>query len=263
MAALSKAALRSERAIRVVSSTLRENRGVLDGGLTEFFQPYLGEGELMPVFSTVADLMARSLEDTNRTLVEADRSKLDEFALDSALRRRRDSVASNLHREIVALKGAVASGHGLEGLSVLGFARELVLEPIVVLRQTQRILVNLADPDKPLPAPVVPGTGIRPEEVTQSLEAKFEELRGILQQLDAERRETDTAQIVKNETVDKTRRVIVNLARATEAFFRLIDRDDLANRIPAVVRRALRRGRSGRAPEPTTSQTSESETGSP
>lgn len=263
MPALSKRPLRAEKAIRVVAATLRENRGVLNDGLTELFRPYLGEDEASPDFSRLPDLMARCLEDTHRTLLSADRTKLDELADDSGLRKRRDALARDLYRELVALKGAIRSGHGAEGVAILGFARRLGRDPVVVLRQMQRIVANLGNPERPLPAPKVAGTGVRPEEITRSLEPKVEALRDVLRRLDAELRETDTAQLGKNAALEQYRRVIRSLAGVAVAFFRLIGRDDLADRIPPVVRRSFRRGRRAQAPAPPTSPASEARTVAP
>jgi len=251
MAALSKEALRADKAIRHVSSTLRENRDVLGDGVTQLLRPYAGEGLSVPEFSGVVDLMVAFLESLGREVVRVDQGKLDENAVDSTLRTRRDASSEELYRELVVLKGAVRSAHGPDGVTILGFAQRLGRDPVVVERQTQRLLTNLGNPEKPLPAPLVAGTGIDPEAVRQSLEPKLAALSEVLRLLEGEQEETVTAQLAKNSILADYRRIIVNLARTAEALFRLIGRDDLADRIPKVVRRSIRRRNEEPTPEPT------------
>lgn len=254
MAALTKEALRAEKAIRHVSSTLHENRDVLGEGITQILQPYAADGTTVPQFEVVADLLVSFLQDLRRGVVQADLTRFGENVIDSELRSRRDQASAELYGEIVALKGTVRSAHGPEGVRNLGFAAELGRDPVQVLGQTELLLGNLG---KPLPPPKVAGTGIDPEAVKQSLEPKFEALRAVLDLLDLEQKETVTAQLVKNSTLADFRRIIANLARTTVGLFRLIGRDDIADRIPRAVRRGTRRGRDDQAPEPKTPPASE------
>ncbi|HEX9733487.1 MAG TPA: hypothetical protein VGG06_16065 [Thermoanaerobaculia bacterium] len=162
MTALSRQALRADKAIRDVTATLRENRDVLGDVVTQLLQPFAGEGVAVPGFSAVVDPMVNLLESLGRDVVRADQGKLDEIAVDTALRTRRDESSAKLYRELVALKGTVRSAHGPDGVTILGFARRLGRDPVVVERQTQRLLANLGNPERPLPAPQVAGDPANP-----------------------------------------------------------------------------------------------------
>ncbi|HEX9734073.1 MAG TPA: hypothetical protein VGG06_19045 [Thermoanaerobaculia bacterium] len=262
MTALSRQALRADKAIRDVTATLRENRDVLGDGVTQLLQPFAGEGQTVPGFSAVVDPMVNLLESLGRDVVLADQGKLDENAVDFVLRARRDAASAELYREIVALKGAVRSAHGPEGVKILGFAQELRPDPVLVERQAERLLANLGNPERPLPPARAAGTGIDSEAVRQSLTPKHAALQGVLRLLEGETKGTVTAQLTKNSTMADYRRMIVSLARTVEGLFRLIGRDDLADRIPTAVRRGIRRRRE-ETPPPAQTTPPASEGGAP
>lgn len=248
MKAITKTVLRAEKTIRVVVSTLREHRDVFAGGLDESFRAFLDAGGAMPDFAGMADLMVARLEATGRALFAADLARTNEKAIDSTLRSRRDKVALELYGEIVALKGTVRHVYGPLGVEVLGFARRLEEDAVTVLWQAERLLGRLADPELRLPPPRASSLAIDPAAVARSLTPKLEALRGLVDRLDAETSRTDTAQLTKNAAVETYKRDVVQITRAAVALFRLIGRDDIADRLAPLAGRSLRRGRQAALP---------------
>lgn len=253
MKALTKSVVRAEKTVRSVVSALREHRDAFAGGLDESFRPFLGAGGAMPDFAGMAELMAARLEATGRALYAADLARTDEKSVDSVWRYRRDEVALELYGEIVALKGTVKHVYGPLGVEVLGFARRLEEDAVTVLWQTERLLGNLADPELRLPPPRASSLAVDPAAVARALTPKLAALRGLIDRLDAETSRTDTAQLTKNAAVATYKRDIMQITRAAVALFRLIGRDDIADRLAPLAGRSLRRGRQAALPAATSS----------
>jgi hypothetical protein len=64
-----------------------------------------------------------------------------------------------------------------------------------------------------------------------------------LTELDRMLKEGDQALVNRQATLDSQRRTYVNVARSQEAYYRLAEEDDLADRIRPSLRRATRRAR--------------------
>jgi hypothetical protein len=142
---------RAKSFIAVLEASRRWSRSTARS-LADFLRPELAAGEEMPDLVLLQQLFARALARCWRLVTEADEAHV------AARGRRRESLAEldrrirALYREVADLRSVLAGVFGAAAARhLISFSGATSRDPVVLLRQANRIAARLRDRSRPLP----------------------------------------------------------------------------------------------------------------
>jgi hypothetical protein len=229
-----------------------KHREVLVGALVQLFQRDAGEGQPVPDVVVFVDALVLRLRRAFAELKDAEERHNTELANDGVNRERRDVSEQSLRDVMTDWRSLFRVTHGLRKAAEVGFERRIASHPLAMLRQADRILTQLKDPE--LVHPATEGVAVTHETTIAKLDATSKALRQAMDDLTGGLTKTAGALVAKDaamEHFDEVYRLFVNLLRSA---FRLAGKHELANRLTLRLSRRSRRSdneqTSPEAPEP-------------
>ncbi|RYE93720.1 MAG: hypothetical protein EOO75_03755 [Myxococcales bacterium] len=226
-----------EKSTRFVLAALDTHATTIQAAFEKRFAGALRKGEKSPDLALLAALVARVLDATTATLVEADRRHEAELADDAGPRTRRDEHAQQVYQTLVDLRAAVGASLGQEGLRVLGLDHATPEDPSVLLNEGTATLGKLRDKGLELPGPRRKGISFEPSEFAEELQAHLTPLRQSLADVARETREGDRSLHDKRQAMAAHDESFSLGASWLSATLSLVGLDELASRVRPAPRR--------------------------
>ncbi len=229
-------------------------RELLAEAMTAFFKQDLEEGQEPPDALAFVDGLLRRLRGAYQELLEAEEKHLNERANDGTFRKLRDDAVTALREVTLDMRRIFRVAYGEEKTEEFGFERGIDPQPLPLLRQTQRILGNLRDPDMPLPEPRYPNIGeAERESVVGHLEPLYHKLREAMNNLTHEEAKAQGTQVDKDQALAGFNRTYSLFVNILESAFELAGHRELAGRLRRTLpRRSSPAGEEAEAPSPDT-----------
>jgi hypothetical protein len=238
---LTKTALRSLETGKQVAAAGRTHKERIAAKLEERYRKVLHEGETMPDWALVMELNSRLLDGAGDEVIVADEAYRDKLVQVTAGRDDRNGKTTVVQGRIRGERKSFAGAHGEESLMHVGLDRPPEQKPLAVHRQGEHIVGTLRRPGLPLSAPRSSAVSVDPAGVAEEMEPEVAALGQSLDGLDRLYRESDQALVNRKSALASQRRTYVNVARSQEAYYRLAEEDELADRIRPSLRRATRK----------------------
>ena len=248
----SKAALWSfEQAEWLATSTQTQNP-MVSGELDELYRSILPEGEEVPdlpdfkvVQSSNVLLLLHSADNVRRA-DQAHRKNLVE--LDN-MRSRRRQMAEGFKQRYRDERKSFEGTYGEDSLAYVGLDAPPGLSFLAVREQLLEFRERLRDPETPgkLGNPLPGHSPVEPETLADAVDGEVSAYDTLMTDIRQQRKRADESLSVKKAALADHRRVVVNVARIQEGYYRLVGLDDLADRIRAARRR--RKAKEDETPE--------------
>lgn len=163
----------------------------------------LEESESQPDFVELQLQLARYLEMRLNILVAADEAHLEELDDDQDPRLRRDEAAEALSQKVVQMREAMSGVFGSpRSDALLGISGRTARDPLFLLRQSARMLERLRAPAPDLPPQRLNGLTLDRNALAEELQPAVQALAQALEDVDRERRETETTKGFKDEALE-------------------------------------------------------------
>lgn len=228
----SKMVVDRQKSCQAVEASVDTHEALIVGSLSTRLDPLLEEGEVPPDYALTLQLLRRYLALHRTQLVHADERHLDELADDAKPRRRREEAAAVVRADVLGLRSALDGGWGNDrGLELAGVENRILYDPVAVLRQGERVVGRMREPDFDLGPPRLPGFQFDVEAFLAVLETHCEELRQAVFDFDHEKREGEQTQFAKNQAMEDYNRAFTLTAGLLEAIYRFVGATGLASRV--------------------------------
>ncbi len=237
---LTKTALRSLETGRIVVAAGRTHREPIAAKLAERYAAVLGAEETMPDWSFIMELNARLLDRAGQAVLEADQLYRDQLVAIGLERGQRDESKEEIKKRIRDERQSFGGAHGDKGLRILGLDRPPERKPLALYRQAKAILESLRQPGLDLEtrsSAIV----VDPLAVANEMEPMVEALGQSLEKIDRMLKESVEALVGRRNALKGQREAYVDIALFQEALYRLVEEDEIADRIRPSLRRATRR----------------------
>ncbi len=143
---------------RLLGALARELGGVAVPALEGRFAQVLRQGETLPDFPFILELLARKLEERSELVTSSHEGLRKRLDLAISLRSTRDEAAAAVRGMLLKIRGAVTIACGKEmATNVLGFDGRTARQPEELLFQAQRVLARLTEGSFNLPMPALAG----------------------------------------------------------------------------------------------------------
>ncbi len=205
------------------------------------FTDYLIEGEVLPDLATLFRILQRVLAASLGKLVAAGDQHLREIDNDIKLRQRRDELLTILGAKVRNFRKMLDSLFGAgSALEMAGLDGRTEQEPMALLSQVERILDRFGDPEVEVADPGFRTFQMDALEVSADFEAEYEELKGLVQELNRENRRSDATVIAKQKAMDRYDEKFRWIAGCLESLYHLAGQHELAERVKPSTRRSGR-----------------------
>lgn len=230
--------------------SLQQHESEVTQALEEVLSPFLEEGERLELTSLLR-VVGRLIKDRQDRLERAHYAHADELTVDKNRQREKRRWFQELRRLMVDLRQTVRSLYGRAAVKqFLGLEKPTGREPVLLLRQAQRVLRLLQDPDHPRPEPKHEGNGLDWDRWIEKLETPTRELERALKEERAEAKVTDASLREKQLDLALYDREVHAAARWIVATFELADRESYGRSLLPFAKSRLRRSRTETAEEP-------------
>ena len=236
---LSKMVMQRKRLAREVHWSIRTHRSAITAGLTADLGDGLETGETMPDVDLLVRLVGRKLERGTARLDEAETACHGANLAAKRFRRRRGSVASDLYRKLVQVRGAFGGNYGAVVLKeTLRFAGRTPRHPEPLAMETTFVIRQLSRSDAELMLPEVQGARVRREEWVAKLEPPHTKLLAILEEPVLE--QLRSAREAKRLEIAKFDDTIADVLKTLDVLLELAGEKWLADRLRRRYRRPHR-----------------------
>lgn len=246
---ISKMVTDRQRQCEYVDWFVVKHREVLVEALVQLFQRDAGEGQPVPDVVVFIDALILRLRQAFAELKEAEESQLTDLAIDGIHRDQRDAFAKALRDVMTQWRDLFRINFGFRKAAAAGFESRMATHPLALLRQSDRILTQLHDPEFVLPPPAE-GVEVTRETAIAKLEAAAKDLRQTMNDLTGGVTKSEGTKVAKDEAMehfDEVYRLFVNLLRSA---FRLVGKYELAKRLTLKIARRSRKSSEDTSPEP-------------
>lgn len=192
-----------EKSARAVAAAAETHAPQIVAGFSRELSPYLKSGETMPDIGLLVRLIGRKIAADNTALSKADHDHEQELADDAGPRERRDAGAANVRAVLLDLRSAVDAIYGARGLSLLGLADAVPVDPSVVATTAGNVGKALSNADIKLPKPKRAGMKLDRAAFADEITAELPALQKALVKVATEEREKEATQRAKNEAMTK------------------------------------------------------------
>ncbi len=207
----------------------RPTAGALAGLLTPLLEP----GEHLPDLELLQDLFLRLLEHAWHRFSTADdalRETLDRYA---ELIAERDAAATRLYREVVDLRRMLRGMFGTEPAAVfIGLRGTTSQDPVVLLRQADRVTARLRDPERPTPPsprqPLTTGRATDRAHWSAPVAGAAGDLRPLIATVTRAAKDLDAARLERRCALDHFNQSFIAVADWLAANYNVIGRQDRA-----------------------------------
>lgn len=233
-----------QRVAKSVAASARAHSQQVGERLREILTPALEEGETLPDLSAFLHVLARYLEMRSDAIIAAEEAHVEELDDDIEPRRRRDEAAAALSRTLVDIREALAGVFGRDTIKELvGLEGNTASEPVLLLRQANRVLERLQQPLVGLPATKLDGIQVDLDSLAAHLQPALDNLTRAAQEVDRELRETEASLLDKDQSLDRVDEAISGIGRIVIGFDLLAGFPDYADKVRLTVPARRRRNR--------------------
>lgn len=199
--------------------------------LTTHLAAVLDDGETLPDFTHLQDLLVRLLETRLEALVAADTAARAVRRVAPETREARNRALAGLYRTVRDLRAGFAGLFGHDGGGrLLGVGGATAEYPPGLLSQARRVLERLREPLPELPDRV-PGIEVECAAVADHLRPEVETLDRAVAAVERVTDEQRAAVAARAEAVEAFDRVLGGIGRVVQGFAVLADRPTLGRRI--------------------------------
>jgi len=210
----SKGVTDRQRVAKAIVAAARTHAQEVGERLQEVLAPAVQEGETLPDLVAFQNILAHHLEMRIAAIVAADEAHLVEQDDDLDPRRRRDQAAETLHSTLVRIRAALSGAFGRDTIRELaGLQQDTALEPVVLLRQANRVLERLREPFLGLPEAQLEGIQVDFGLLADQLQPDLDNLTRAVQDVDRELRETETSLRLKDKALDAFDEAVAGIGR--------------------------------------------------
>lgn len=204
--------------------------------LVERFSSHLEEGQAMP-FATELELFKKELTRLRDDLRAADRHLRTQKLQETQSRKRRDAVIKDVNAKVAKLRRLFGGVYEDDQLAEVGFARRNARPPEELLEQAAYLVVRLGRKNLQLTGSQYDDFELDAPKFARELKPRVTKLRLALTALRRQERQTEAAQLAKNEAMEEFNQGFVWMARTVESYLRLAGLEKQA----ALVRPSTRR----------------------
>jgi hypothetical protein len=192
-------------------------------------------GEARFEIGPLLDLLVLAIQDAIDALVAADANNAREQGEDNQDREARDAANAALVAQLVELGEILTTLYGVAARRAVGLEGPTPRDPQAALSAAKRVVAAL--PGLTL-TPRVKGMAFDPTPYIEEVREDAQRLDVALGALSKNLRETDQTQVAKDAALAHYHRTYMKVATLFEAFCRVADLDELANRVRRSVSRA-------------------------
>ncbi len=199
-----------------------------------------GSGGALPApdWNQLQEWGIAALENSAAEIKRTDRDHRKVRVRLSDARRDRDRKVERIAGGHRALRQSFTGTYGEPSLPLVGLDALPARRLVAVREQMREVVGRMRDPQLAagLPEPLAGQKPIELETVADAREGEIGDLEVQMGEVDALRKQTDEALIVREEALARNRRVYSNVGRLLEGVYRLAGLDELADRIRATTR---------------------------
>lgn len=238
----SKAALWGlEQAEWLATSTQTQNPTV-SSELQELYRSILPEGEEvpdLPDFKVVQSSNVLLLLHSANSVRRADQAHRKNLVELDKMRSRRRQMADGFKQRYRDERKSFEGTYGEESLAYVGLDAAPGVSYLAVREQLLEFRERLRDPETPgkLGDPLPGHSPVEPETLADAVDGEVSAYDTLMTDIRQQRKRADESLSVKKAALADHRRVVVNVARIQEGYYRLVGLDHLADRIRAARRR--------------------------
>ncbi|MEM7585860.1 MAG: hypothetical protein AAF560_20890 [Acidobacteriota bacterium] len=207
--------------------------------LGEYLGPVLGAEEALPDLELPIVLLGRKLSGYGDALVEADQEYFQALVRLAEADAKATSLASSLKEKVLSLRSTCRGLLGEESVEAFALDFNVARDEDApgMLRQGEIVLDRIRNPSIELVPRFWVGSPLDSEAMAQELEVVVNQLQRAVQRVVGHRKQADTAKVRKDQAMDEFDRQYRRIAGMLEAYFRIVDEVELAERIRPTVRR--------------------------
>lgn len=221
----SKGVTDRQRVAKAIVAAARTHAQEVGERLREILAPALQEGQTLPDLADFQQVLARYLEMRTSAIIAADEAHLVEQDDDVDPRRRRDEAAAVLSRTLVEIREGLVGAFGRDTLrELVGLQGETASEPVVLLRQANRVLERLREPAFELRTPQREGIQVDFDLLADQLQPALDDLTRAVEDVDRELRETERTLRLKDTSLDAFDAAVAGIGRILAGFDLLAER---------------------------------------
>ncbi len=194
----------------------------------ELCAPHLAHGETMPDLTLLFSLLTKVVQADIDALVLADAELARQHTKDSNIRNERDAANEAIVAALVEFGEVIDGLYGRSARPKVGLANKVSRDPVVVQEQARRVAQTVLDIDL---TPRVKNLQVDLKPYSQSFNSLADSLGNALESLASNLRATDKAQVLKDSAMAHFQKSYLKVATLFEAFCRVADLDDLADRV--------------------------------
>lgn len=255
----SPAVRRREKADRSTKAALSATRDVVVPQLTTFFTPYVREGETPIDFGYLWDLFHRAIDGAETMVVEKDQTHLEKKAVVTERRKQKKDDTKATRGQLVNIRRNLEGGYGPDADERVGYAGPVPEETIAVLRLAKIVGGHFDDFEDLKLIPLENGSGEIDEKTTTKLKENTKKLEESVTALSDAERESEQAQLIRQEALPDHDRIYDNVGRIAEGFSRLVKEDERADRMRISYRSVPRKSKNEEEPRSGEAQPAPSE----
>ena len=214
----------------IVLSALETHGQRMAGVLGGKYSPHLDEGQVMP-FEVQLQLFEKELIRLRDRLVAAERRNRSQKARETQTRARRDADVKQVNAKVGRVRRAFAGVYDDDQMVEIGLSRRNARRSEELLEQAAYLAANLRRPDFELTRAQLEGFSVDPSILAADIEPAADRLQRSLTELRREERQSEAAQIAKNEAMDEFNHGFLWIARSVESLLQLAELEQLAARV--------------------------------
>ncbi len=206
--------------------------------LATVLEPELGEGEPMPDMLGSLRLQMRRLKRALDRMLDADVAYTNERGFGGGRRQRREELTRELHDTIMDLRDVIRVLYGRTKATELGFENRIAHRHRPLLRQVDRILGKLGDPEVQLEASIYKGAEVNRANMAKKIEPMARALRDAGQAVTQEGSTVSGGLVEKRLAIKDFDELALQTMAHIESAFRLAGKNELANHFRVLPRRS-------------------------
>ena len=214
-------------------------------GYDDFATPLLEEGETAPDVGLQLELMKRRLLRGRKRLEELDALLVEQSHEDAKIRAEIEARMAAVEAKLRRVRHVCRGIFGGEGVDRIGLKPEPSRSASRLYQQALTVKQSLEKPDLGLEPQLEIDTGddgATPNaQLAAQLEPELSELGELVSERYEETRKAGELRVERRQAIEEFDRVARAIVRTSQGLFRLVGRDDLADRFRPILHRVLRR----------------------
>jgi hypothetical protein len=253
----SKAALQGLEQAEWLATSTQTQEPLVSAELDELYRSILPDGAdtAPPDFQVVQGSNVLLLEHSSGTMRQADQTHRKNRVELQKMRHRRRDLAKGFKQRYRDERKSFEGTYGEGSLAYVGLDAPPGATFLEVREQLLEFRERLRDPETPakLGEPLPGHSPIEPTTLADAVDGEISAYDTLMDEIREQQKKTQESRILKDAAIDDHRRVVVNVARVQEGYYRLVGLDDLADRI-----RAARRRRKAKEEKPENGESADS-----